>query len=76
MLTSALVVQVRGYWTLWQRPGTSSSVMSSPCCRPSSTQSRYTIGRAGWFLFARLSVRVRRFVVIGTIVWFLFPDLY
>lgn len=88
MLTSALVVQVRSYWTLWQRRGTSFSVMSSPCCRPSSTQFRYMIVRSGGFLFVRLSMMVHLFafltsnvlagkkIIIETIVSFLFLDLY
>lgn len=50
-LVPAWLMQVRSYWTLWQRPGTSSSVMFSRCCRPSSTQFRYTnISRVRCFL--------------------------
>lgn len=53
-----LVVQVRSYLTLWQRPGTSFSVMFSRCCRPSSIQFRCVIARLGCFLFVPLSMIV------------------
>lgn len=33
--------QVRSCWTLWPIHGTSSSATFCPCCRPSSTLSRY-----------------------------------
>ena len=33
--------QVRSCWTLWLTLGTSSSVMSCPCCRPFSTPYKY-----------------------------------
>lgn len=39
---SSSVIQVRNYWTPWRTRGTSSSVMSCPCCRPSSILYRYT----------------------------------
>lgn len=76
-----LLVQVRSYWTLWQRPGTSFSAMSSPCCRPSSTQFRYTITRSSsWADGAHLCYFDRqhssREIVRGAMVSFLFPDRY
>lgn len=79
-----LLVQVRSYWTLWQRPGTSFSAMSSPCCRPSSTQFRYTFIRSGFFVRALMVHSFAIFIgnilagniVREAIVSFLFPDLY
>lgn len=58
LLTPVLVVQVRSYLTLWQRPGTSFSVMFYRCCRPSSIQFRCVTARLECFLFVPLSMIV------------------